>query len=595
MNDSAIPIGTQPLRLGLAMATFIGLFVLIGYRLHFLQVDEGARMAQLGERQRARTWTIPAPRGGFYDCSGSPLVVSNGTWTVVADPVYMDDRLRATVELDRLLGLGRDELRRQFESQRNGRILARGVDDERAEQVRDLKLTGINLRREFSRRYPEGPLVAQVVGVVLDSGKGGAGLELELEEKLAGLPGRETVSVDALGRPSLSESEQLPARPGAQVQLTLDLRIQRELDQALREEVEKCKPVSASGLVLRPTTGEVLAMVSWPTFDPQDLSKLDPVALRNNAIAFVYEPGSTFKPLVAGAAVADHLAAFGETIDCCRGAWTYRAGRAVRTIHEKTGGHGPLTVTQGIALSDNILMAKLGVRFAPERLKDWINRFGFGQRTGLPLPGEEVGQVPHGRWSAINEGMSIPIGHNLSVTPIQLASAHAAIANHGLWLPPRLIKRIFTNDNHGNPNDLPLPALPEARRIFTAEDAAGIQEAMNHTMIEGTGKRAALDGYTSAGKTGTAEKVIDGHYANDHNIGSFVCWAPAEPGVEPELLCLVVIDDPSQGGRFGAEIAAPVVQRVLQFSLEQVLKVPKRADVAQTDDAQDPSLARRRR
>jgi cell division protein FtsI (penicillin-binding protein 3) len=514
---------------------------------------------------------------------------------VMADPVYMDDRLRATVELDRILGLGRDELRRQFESQRNGRVLARGVDDEHAEQVRDLKLTGINLRREFTRRYPEGGLAAQVIGVVLDNGKGGAGLELELESRLAGLPGRETVTVDALGRPSLSESEQLLARPGAQVQLTLDLRIQRELDQALREEVEKCKPVSAAGLVLRPTTGEILAMVSWPTFDPQDLSQLDPVALRNNAIAFVYEPGSTLKPLVAGAAVADRLTTFDEVIDCCHGAWTYHAGHAVRTIHEKTGGHGLLPVSLGIGQSDNILMAKLGVRFDPARLNDWIGRCGFGQRTGLPLPGEEIGQVPRGRWTAINEGMSIPIGHNLSVTPIQLAAAHAAIANHGLWLPPRLIKRIFNTDDQGNPNDLPLPALSEARRIFAVEDAAGIQAAMNRTMIEGTGKRAALDGYTSAGKTGTAEKVIDGHYANDHNVGSFVCWAPAEPGVEPQLLCLVVIDDPSQNGRFGAEIAAPVVQRVLQFSLEQVLKLPKRVDAAQVDDAQDPPSARRRR
>ena len=246
--------------------------------------------------------------------------------------------------------------------------------------------------------------------------------------------------------------------------------------------------------------------------------------------------------------------------------WTYHVGHAARTIHESTGGHGVLSIVQGIALSDNILMAKLGIRMGPTRLFNWETRFGFGRR------------------------MSVPMGHEIAVTPLQLAMAHAAIANAGQWLPPRVVKRVFTTDEQGNEHELELAKLPEPRSVFTPDDASQIQEAMTHTMTEGTGKKADLAGYSCAGKTGTAEKLVGGHYSHSNHVGSFVCWAPAEPGVRPELLCLVVIDDPSKGGHYGAEIAAPVVQKVLQAALE-ALHVPKRPDlmgtVATSHDAKD--------
>jgi cell division protein FtsI/penicillin-binding protein 2 len=178
------------------------------------------------------------------------------------------------------------------------------------------------------------------------------------------------------------------------------------------------------------------------------------------------------------------------------------------------------------------------------------------------------------KWTRINEGMSLPIGHGFMVTPLQLAMAHAAVANGGVWLPPRIVKRLWTVDGERE-RDLPLPATPEPRRIYTPDVAAALQEAMTHTLTEGTAKSAELDGYTAAGKTGTAEKVVNGRYSNGDNIGSFVCWAPAEPQMRPELLCLVVIDDPSIGKGFGSVVAAPVVQQVLQKSLEH-LRVPKR-------------------
>jgi cell division protein FtsI (penicillin-binding protein 3) len=582
--DAAVLIAPQPWRTGLAMVAFAALFALIAWRLHHLQVDQGGHLAELGERQRTRTWTIQAARGNLYDADGAPLAVSDGTWTVTCDPIYMDDRLRATVELNRILGIPRSELRAHFESPRNGRTLAKSLDDAHAEEIRRLNLAGVYVRREFTRRFPEGALAAHTLGFVFADGKGASGIEQALDQEMAGIPGHETVTVDALGKPSLTDAESQPAQPGAHVQLTISMPIQRILETALLEQVGACRPLSAAGVVIRPATGEILAMASWPTFDPARITARDQAAMRNNLLTFPYEPGSTMKPLVVGAAVSDGLTSFSEMINCERGAWTYREGRAVRTIHEKTGGHGILSVVQGISLSDNILMAKLGVRMTPEQMKGWMQRLGFGQRTGITLRGEDSGLLPRGsggKWSRLNENMSLSIGHGIMVTPLQLALAHAAVANGGLWLPPRLIKRVYAAGDQER--ELPTPALPEPRRIFSPEVAAGIQEAMTHTMTDGTAQDSELVGYTAAGKTGTAEKVVGGGYSSAHNIGSFVCWAPAEPNVRPELLCLVVVDDPSVGKGFGSIVAAPVVQKVLQASLEY-LHVPKRPDLVQAEE-----------
>jgi cell division protein FtsI/penicillin-binding protein 2 len=577
------PVGQQHWRFGATFVVFIAMFATVAYRLHHLQVEEAPRLAKLGNRQHDRVWVLPAPRGGIFADDGSPLAESAGTWTLLADPVYMEDRLRATVELSRVLGCTRDQLREQFESARNGRTLARRLDDRQAEQVRALKLTGVYVRREFSRMYREGALAAHVLGFVNGDGKGSAGIEQTLDDKLAGTPGRETLMIDAHGKPVLSDAESRSAKPGADVQLTLNVVLQRVLEKELLAGVELHQPKNAAAILLRPTTGEILAMASWPTYSPTDLRGLDSASMRNNAIGFVYEPGSTMKPLVAGAAVAERLTTWGEGIFCEHGRWTYRDGKSARTISDHSlshGGHGTLTVTQGIALSDNILMAKLGVRLGIERLFRWETSFNFGRKTGIPLPGEDAGiMLARSRWTVLGSCLSIPMGHEIAVTPLQLAMAHSAIANGGVWMPPRLLKRVYALDDEGRRSDLPLPSLPQPRRMFSPEDAFEIQDAMTHTMTEGTGKGADLDGYTAAGKTGTAEKLVNGRYSHDHHVGSFVCWAPAERGVRPELLCLVVIDDPSRNGHYGAQNAAPVVQRVLQQGLEY-LRVPKSAPPA---------------
>ncbi|MBA3686743.1 MAG: penicillin-binding protein 2 [Planctomycetes bacterium] len=581
MSDASVPAGPQPWRTALTALIFVGLFATVVARLHHLQVELGPNLASRGDKQRVRKWAIPAARGNIYDGAGVPLAVSDGKWAVYADPGYMDDRLRATVELSRLLGIPREELRKHFEARGNGRRLAKGLDDAVAGQIKALKLAGIAVRREFLRVYPEGALAPHVLGFVLDDNTGGAGLEQEFERTLAGVPGLETLAVDALGAPIVLDGETRAARPGANIQLTIDVEIQRELETALLAAVERHKPKNAAAVVIRPGTGDILALASWPTYDGRDRSKLDPASMRNNVLTFVYEPGSTMKPLVAGAAVHEGLTTWQEPIFCENGRWTHRVGKSARTITDhsvKHGGHQNLTVTQGIALSDNILMAKLGLRLGPERLNWWITQLGFGQRTGITLPGEDVGIVlAKSKWNILGSCLSVPMGHEIAVTPLQMAMAHAAIANGGVRMPPRLVRRVWQVDPaSGEERELTAPALGQPRRMFSVEDAARVQEAMTSVMTKGTGENAALDGYTSAGKTGTTEKLVNGRYSKSNHIGSFVCWAPASAERRPELLALVVIDDPTQNGHYGSETAAPVVQKVLQFSLEHLRVTPDR-------------------
>lgn len=574
-------------------AVFVSLFGILGFRLHHLQVDQGPHLLAMAERQRQCTWVLPAGRGAIYDASGAPIAVSQSAWTLSADPQLMDDRLRATIELNRIVpGLDREALRVQFECGKNGRTLYRGLTDEQASAIRALKLTAVFLKREFARTWPGGSIAPHVVGFVNADGKGGGGLEQILDDRLAGTPGRETLQVDALGKPVLTGSgECVPPIPGANAQLSIEVAIQRELEATLAEAGDKHRPLGIAGLVIRPATGEVVAMASWPPFDPQDRTTFTVQALGNRAVQLVYEPGSTMKPLIAGAAVAEKLASFGESIFCEHGRYTHRVGRGVRTITDHSvghGGHGNLTVTEGIALSDNILMAKLGIRLGPERLWDWASSFHFGRKLGICLPGEGAGiMAPKRAWNELGACMSVPMGHEIAVTPLQLAMAHAGIANRGQWMPPLLVKRLWIEAEAGL-RELPLPSAGEPRRIFTDADAAQLEQAMTHTMTEGTGRKADLDGYIAAGKTGTTMKLVDGHYSDTRHVGSFVCWAPAQPGAEvrEKLLCLIAVDEPSANGHYGAEVAAPFVQRVLQFALES-------SGVAKVDKPAPPKKGRR--
>lgn len=581
---AVIPATPRYLRAWILIALIGAIASLLVWRLWQLQVLGGAHFDLLARRQQMRSWQIPACRGGIYDARGEQLAVSLERWDLYADPDYMSEKLRATIALSEYLELDRAALRAHFSATSNGRLLMRGLDVAQKEHIEELALDGIYLRRNYRRAYPQGSLAANVLGFLSHDGTGGAGIESRFESHLCGVPGRRVWRVDARGRRLFCDADEAlyeAPRPGQHLFLTIDARLQKKAEELLARAIAHHAASSGAVIAIRPGTGDILAMASWPTFDlitARDGGIEDLALTRNQAIQIVYESGSTMKPLVAGAAVAEGLAAWDERIFCENGRWTYRHGRAARTIHDHSfhhGGHQWLTVAEGVAKSDNVLMAKLGVRLGPERLHRWVQHFGFGSETGIDLAGESPGVVhPLNKWTPTGACMSVPIGHEFSVTPLQMALVHAAIANQGQWNPPRLVERIVSGFDTGTLHEIAVESRFPARRIFPAKDALRIQDAMRLVMEEGTGQRLQLDGYSSAGKTGTTEKIIDGRYSKDRHIGSFVGWAPATRSHPAELLVLAVIDDPRKNGHYGSQTGGPVVQELLQYGLEEVLVLP---------------------
>jgi cell division protein FtsI (penicillin-binding protein 3) len=592
---------------------FFGATAAILHQLHQLQVQERHELVKRAERQREREWTIPAPRGTIVDAQGLPLAHSQPVWHLFCDPDWVHDKLYATVALAPVLGMSRDELRDVLDGSRNGVALARDLDEEACKAVQAVfasyrerhgqTLGGLYLRPAYKRTYPQGNLAPHVIGMQLADGSGGSGVEAAVNSQLSGREGRERILETARRQPMPDDRFQVVAPdPGAQVQLSIIAPIQRRLQESLLAAVAKHQPTSASGVVVNPATGAIVAMASYPDFalDDWHYSEETQDQFRNNVLNFVYESGSTMKPLIAGAAVVDGLVNWNTSIFCENGRWTARIGNSRRTINDhsfKYGGHQYLTVTEGVAKSDNILMAKLGIQLGPERLYEWVRNYGFGHRTGIDIGGEDRGVVrPREKWDVINSCMSVPMGHELSVTPLQMAMAHAAVANRGIYNPPHLVERILSvasGSELAGQKELPLPRRGQSRRVLTPEAAVGIQTAMTKTMTEGTGKRLQLDGYSSAGKTGTTEMLVDvplangrkvKRYSKSNHIGSFVCWAPAEPGRAVSLVALVVVEDPQKNGHYGSQTAGPVVQEVLQFGLEYLnvppsYEVPLMADV----------------
>jgi cell division protein FtsI (penicillin-binding protein 3) len=550
-------------------------------RLYELQIVQYVDLLGRAQRQQQRTILIAPQRGTIFDRQMNPLAMSLAVDSAYAVPSEIPDPAMVAKLLAPGLGLDESDLLGRFKAFRSFCWVKRKTTSEEAKRVRDLNLKGIYLQREAKRFYPKGELAAPVVGYVGLDDRGLGGLEYSEDDQIRGEPGRVLIASDARRRSFYST--EWPGRPGKNLVLTLDEKIQYIAQKELSQAVRTWQAAGGVVVVQNPNTGEILAMASEPTFDPNDFGKSSGGAWLNRGVGWVYEPGSTFKLVSLSAALEEGLTNPQEVIDCQQGSIVL----AGHVIHDHKP-FGDLTVTQIIAQSSDVGTIKLGLRLGEERLYRYIRNFGFGARTEVELPGEERGLLkPPSRWSGISIG-EIAMGQEVGVTPLQIVTAFSAIASGGMLYAPRIMRDIFLDNAHA-----PLPPVP-GRRVVSERTAEIVRSILAEVVERGTGTPAQLNGYSAAGKTGTAQKIdASGSYSKSHYVASFIGFAPV---THPAITILVAIDTPV-GAIYGTEVAAPAFRSIAEQTLGY-LNVPQDnpsrwPQLATSDPARAPGQKRR--
>jgi cell division protein FtsI (penicillin-binding protein 3) len=529
----------------------VWIVVVIG-RLSYLQLFSYSEYLAKAQRQQQRIFEISPMRGTIYDRQGRELAVSLPMDSVFGDPAEITDIETVSRLLSRVLDVPADDLEEKIREAKTPVRLARKLSPEIVQRITDMNLKGVFFQKENRRVYPQRELAASVLGYVDLDEKGIGGIEYSLDKQIRGRPGKMMVMAD--GHRRWYDRRESAADPGASVTLTIDQTIQYIAEKELARAISETHAKAGTVVVEDPNSGELLAVANWPAFDPNDAGNYSPESRIDRAVASAYEPGSTFKVLTLTGAVENGVATPDELVDCQMGQIMVSG----RLIHDWKK-FGVLSVRQVLENSSDVGAIKIALRLGAPRFYDTIRAFGIGEPTGIELPGENRGLLrPVENWSANSIG-SLAMGQEVSVTPIQLVSAISVIANGGTLYRPHIIKEI----DGGDPDALrPLAAPQEAT---DARTAATMREMMEGVVLEGTGKPARLDGYTAAGKSGTAQKIdpATGRYSAAQYNSSFVGFAPVN---NPAISILVVLDSP-EGQHHGGLVGGPVFKRVA----EQVL------------------------
>ncbi|HZF22107.1 MAG TPA: penicillin-binding protein 2 [Burkholderiales bacterium] len=529
----------------LLLLVFCGL-MLLAARAFYLQGLHNDFLQQKGETRYARVVEISAHRGMVTDRNGEPLAVSTPVESVWASPADADLSTEQRVKLARLLGTDATELRRRLsDSEREFVYLKRQLPPEQAAKVVQLNLPGVFLQREYRRYYPAAEVTAHVVGFTGVDDNGQEGIELAYQEWLAGKRGSRRVIKDRLGRIIEDiESIRVPQQ-GRDLALSIDQRIQYLAFREIKSAVAEHEAKAGSIVVLDATSGEVLALANWPTYNPNNRDTLKMARSRNRAVVDLFEPGSTLKPFTAAAALESGLVGPGSVIDTEHGRFTI-GKRTIRDVHPE----GFLTVSQVIQKSSNVGSAKIALAMAPQKLWAIFSAVGFGTQTRVGFPGEATGRLrAYQSWKPI-EHATMSYGHGVSVSLLQLARAYSVFATDGELKQLTLIRR-----------DQPV----EGKRVVSRRTAQAVRKMLEMvTQPGGTATRAQVAGYRVAGKTGTAHKLDGATYAADRYVSSFVGFAPAS---SPRLVIAVMIDEPGGKYYYGGEVAAPVFSNVMAGAL----------------------------
>lgn len=541
---------------GRALLVTVGLsfgFTLVSLRLVQLQLINHDKYEEMAIENHWKRIEMPAVRGSILDSSGNVLACTRVLQEVRIDGKVFPDPSVNLPKIAQILNLSADDLAKNFDPEKRYQLIANDIPNDVASQLKDLKLSGLVFNEKQVRSYPNNAHASHLIGFVDGEQTGLAGVEKAMNKDLHGTPGERWIEKDARRREIAAyRGKDQPPRDGYNVSLTIDLTIQHIVEDELDKLVTKYQPSAAFVIAMRPKTGEILALANRPTFDPNRRDEMTVSSMRNRCLTDMFEPGSIFKIVTMAGAINEHLVTLDTPIFCENGKYFY-AGRWLHD-HEALG---TLNVEQILAHSSNIGFAKLGEALGEDRLYQYAVDFGFGQPTGvLPGQGESFGLLrPPSRWSKVSI-TRIPMGQEVAATPLQMINALCAIANRGRLMAPQLIKQV--SDSDGRVVKVYHPRV--IRQIITPETASLVSKALVSVVSEeGTGKNAAIKDLTVAGKTGTAQKFVDGAYSHEKYTASFMGYFPEE---DPQVAILVMVDEPQGKQFYGGEVAAPAFSEI---------------------------------
>jgi cell division protein FtsI (penicillin-binding protein 3) len=523
-------------------------------RLGYLQLFCYSDYFAKAQHQQQRTYEISPMRGDIFDRKGRQLAISIPMDSVFADPAEIKEPDMVARLLSRVLDVPAEDLEAKIRDSAKPVRLAKKLSADMVERIDEMNLKGVFFQKENRRVYPQHEFLSHVLGWVDVDEKGMGGIEQELDKFIRGRPGRVMVMAD--GKRQFYDRNEASADPGASVVLTIDQSIQFIAEKELAIAMAETHSKSGTVVVQDPSNGALLAVANWPTFDPNDPGKFPVEKRQDLAVAAAYEPGSTFKTITMTSAIENHVTNPDVMVDCQMGSILV-AGRLIHDWHP----FGVLSVRDVLAHSSDVGTIKVALNLGAPRFYETMRKFGIGQPTGIELPGENHGKLRAlDNWTASSIG-SVAIGQEVSVTPVQIISAISAIANGGTLYRSHVVQEIRGSGSA----DLPLPKRPEPTEVTDAKTAATVREMMENVILKGTGTPARLNGYTAAGKSGTAQKIDTntGRYSPNQYVASFVGFAPVN---EPAVTILVVLDSP-EGAHHGGEVGGPVFKRVA----EQVL------------------------
>lgn len=556
-------------RLALSALFFFLLFLAVGLRAFQLQVLEGEKLRRLGERQHRKEWILQPKRGTISDRAGEPLALSLEAQSVYARPRRLEEPAAVARILARILGLDTGELERKLMTDKPFVWLKRQITPKEAERIKALDVEGVGMSEEPRRYYPQGQLAGQVVGFVGRDSQGLEGLEHRYDRYLRGESSSSVIERDALGRRVLVQGvQEIQIPPGADIHLTVDTSIQHLAEKELEAAVRKFHAKAGIAVVVEPFTGEVLALANFPFFNPNSFVGQSSEAWRNRSVTDSFEPGSTFKTILAAAALEEGVIGKEDLVYCEFGQYTYGG----KIIHDHEG-HGWLPFYKVIQYSSNIGAAKVADRLKKDRFYRYIKKFGFGELSGIDMPGEVTGVVRAvDTWAPIDLATH-SFGQGIAATPIQLVMAYATIANGGFLMRPFVVRRVVGPDGKvlvaNQPNVV--------RRVISENTARLLASILKGVASEGgTGVMAGVDGFEVAGKTGTAQKpdLVRGGYAAKKRVASFIGFVPAD---DPRLVLLVLVDEP-EVNVYGGVVAAPVFRNIASGTLRHLGVVPERTE-----------------